>query len=133
MHPCVGDEVCIANMDLIIALDGSGSLRESGYDVLKNFAVMLVGKMRSVKYEREAVHVGVVQFGNGKLEKGKDDKGKEIDVISGGKLVSELSDDMDAVVKALDGTKWERGFTNMAQAFPTAEKITQNSGRAGAP
>jgi len=132
MHPCVGDEVCIANMDLIIALDGSGSLRESGYDVLKNFAMMLVGKMNAKKYGHEAVHVGVVQFGNGKLEKKKDNDGKEIDVISWGLLISELSDDMEGVAAAIEKTKWERGFTNMAQAFPTAEQITTNTGRAGA-
>jgi uncharacterized protein YegL len=120
-------------MDLIIALDGSGSLRESGYDVLKSFAVMLVGKMKAMSYEREAVHVGVVQFGNGKLEKKKDDKGKEIDVISAGKMISELSDDLDDVAAKIDKTKWERGFTNMAQAFPTAATITQNTGRGGAP
>merc|ERR1719324_1913012 len=88
--------------------------------------------MRSVQYEREAVKVGVVQFGNGKLLKKKDDTGKEIDIISAGKLVSELSDDLDAVAAAIDKTKWERGFTNMAQAFPTAAMINQNSGRASA-
>merc|ERR1719324_1209928 len=89
--------------------------------------------MRSVQYEREAVKVGVVQFGNGKLLKKKDDTGKEIDIISAGKLISELSDDLDDVASKLDKTKWERGFTNMAQAFPTAAMITQNSGRGGAP
>merc|ERR550537_1338886 len=88
--------------------------------------------MRSAKYGHGATNVGVVQFGNGKLEKKKDDKGKEIEVISAGKLVSELSDDMTEVAAAIDKTKWERGFTNMAQAFPTAAMITQNSGRAGA-
>jgi len=131
-HPCVGDEVCIANMDLIIALDGSGSLRESGYDVLKSFAAMLVGKMRSKMYGAEAVHVGVVQFGNGKLEKKKNEAGKEIDVISLGLLISELSDDLEDVAAKIAKTKWERGFTNMAQAFPTAEQISLNTGRAGA-
>merc|ERR550537_246167 len=89
--------------------------------------------MRSAKYGHGATNVGVVQFGNGKLEKKKDEAGKEIDVISPGKLVSELSDDLDAVAATIDKTKWERGFTNMAQAFPTAAMITQNSGRAGAP
>merc|ERR550537_538999 len=88
--------------------------------------------MRSAKYGHGATNVGVVQFGNGKLEKKKDDAGKEIEVISAGKLVSELSDDMTEVSAAIDKTKWERGFTNMAQAFPTAAMITQNSGRAGA-
>merc|ERR1719324_26419 len=88
--------------------------------------------MRSVQYEREAVNVGVVQFGNGVILKKKDEAGKEIDVISMGLLVSELSDDLDGVAAAIDKTKWERGFTNMAQAFPTAAMITQNSGRASA-
>merc|ERR1719324_1928602 len=88
--------------------------------------------MRSVQYEREAVNVGVVQFGNGVILKKKDEAGKEIDVITPGLLVSELSEDLDAVAAAIDKTKWERGFTNMAQAFPTAAMINQNSGRASA-
>merc|ERR550537_726876 len=88
--------------------------------------------MRSAKYGHGATNVGVVQFGNGKLEKKKDDAGKEIDVISPGKLVSELSGDLDDVAAKIEKTKWERGFTNMAQAFPTAAMINQNSGRGGA-
>lgn len=88
--------------------------------------------MRSQKYGHGATNVGVVQFGNGKIEKKKDDKGQEIDVITAGHLISELSDDLDSVAAAVGKTKWERGFTNMAQAFPTADMITQNSGRASA-
>ena len=38
-QPCVGDEICIANQDLVIALDGSGSLREDGFNTLKSYAL----------------------------------------------------------------------------------------------
>jgi hypothetical protein len=41
---CKGDEVCIAKQDLVLAIDGSGSLRESGYKILKDFAASLIDK-----------------------------------------------------------------------------------------
>merc|ERR1719333_666012 len=41
----------------------------------------------------------------------------------------ELDDDMEKVGKAIEGLQWEKGFTNMAQAFTAAEKIMMNSGR----
>ena len=43
-HDCTGDEICIAKQDLVLALDGSGSLRESGWKIPKDFAVGLIDK-----------------------------------------------------------------------------------------
>merc|ERR1719335_352761 len=49
--------------------------------------------------------------------------------ISAAKGVLELTDDIEKVKGAIEGLEWEKGFTNMAQAFTTAEKIMMNSGR----
>ena len=43
-HECTGEEVCIAKHDLVLAIDGSGSLRESVFKLLKNFAAGLIDK-----------------------------------------------------------------------------------------
>merc|ERR1719333_1434773 len=45
----------------------------------------------------------------------------------------ELDDDMEKVGKAIEGLQWEKGFTNMAQAFTAADKIMMNSGRKRVP
>ena len=34
---CVGDEIWMAMQDLVIAVDSSGSLRESGFETVKKF------------------------------------------------------------------------------------------------
>lgn len=124
-HPCVGDEMCIATMDLIIAIDGSGSLREEGYGVLRDFAAALARRMKGEAYGYEAVKLGVVQFGNGKIDPGG--------TITPGKQICDLGEDPEDVAKKIEGTVWEKGFTNMAQAFVTAEKMFMNGGRDGAP
>lgn len=40
---------------------------------------------------------------------------------------------MDKVAKSMRDTVWEKGFTNMAQAFSTAETIMMNGGRSDKP
>merc|ERR1719248_150919 len=67
VHDCNGDEICIAKQDLIIAIDGSGSMQEASFKVLKNFAATLVSKYQGEYYGAEAMKVGVVQFGNGEI------------------------------------------------------------------
>lgn len=124
-HECMGDEMCIAAMDFIVAIDGSGSLREKGYEVLKDFAARLVARFQGEKYGSGAAKVGVVQFGNGMIMKDR--------TISAAKLIHALDSDTEAVAAAIRKTEWEKGFTNLAQAFATAEMITRNSGRAEAP
>ena len=43
-HEWTGEEVCIAKHDLVLAIDGSGSLRESVFKLLKTFAAGLIDK-----------------------------------------------------------------------------------------
>merc|ERR1719181_1899064 len=46
VQDCVGDEICIAQQDLLIALDGSGSLRENGFRTIKTYALDLLAKYK---------------------------------------------------------------------------------------
>merc|ERR1719443_2097475 len=62
---CTGDEVCVANQDLIIAVDGSGSVRAGGFDILKKFVEKLLGRYQTMYWGGEAVKIGIVLFGNG--------------------------------------------------------------------
>merc|ERR1719478_1280640 len=64
---CVGDEICIAHQDLVIAVDGSGSVID-GFTTIKNYALALVEKYRANYFGGAAMKVGVVEFGNGIIE-----------------------------------------------------------------
>jgi Mg-chelatase subunit ChlD len=115
VQACHGDEVCVAKQDLVIAVDGSGSLRESGFDILKKFTKKLVNKMKQTAFGRSASQIAVIQFGNGKI---LPDGG-----ISVANTVQPLTEDLTAVKTAVDGLTWQKGFTNMAQAFTAAETV----------
>jgi len=122
---CVGDEICIAKQDLVIALDASGSLREKGYKVVKAFAETVTTKYQPKYFGEPAIKMGVALFGNGKL----------VDMASGGTTIEpainlqELTFDFEEVRKKIKETEWQRGFTNMAQAFVTADSILSEGGR----
>lgn len=113
---CVGDEICVAVQDLVIAVDGSGSLRQSGFEILKKFVTTLVKKYRTEYWGAPAVKIGLVLFGNGVI-------------MPDGKTVSpainaqKLTFDFDAVLSAVEGLPFKKGFTNMAQAFSMAEDM----------
>jgi len=122
---CVGDEVCIADQDLIIAIDGSGSLQEAGFGILKSWVNSLLGRYKTEYYGQDKVRLGIVLFGNGV-------------VMSDGKTVSPainsqpLTGDSAAVVKAVNDLPFKKGFTNMAQAFAMAGDMFDKGSRAGA-
>eukprot|EP00747_Dinoflagellata_sp_TGD_P133932 gnl/TRDRNA2_/TRDRNA2_175267_c2_seq36.p1 gnl/TRDRNA2_/TRDRNA2_175267_c2~~gnl/TRDRNA2_/TRDRNA2_175267_c2_seq36.p1 ORF type:complete len:639 (-),score=160.00 gnl/TRDRNA2_/TRDRNA2_175267_c2_seq36:198-1838(-) len=122
VHNCVGDEVCVATIDLIIAVDSSGSISAKGFDILKSFASSLLGRVKGMAYGNEAVKVAVVMFGNGKL----DDVTK---VVSDAEVIAPFSSDLDEVKGKLEGMKWAKGFTNMAQAFLKANQVITRSPR----
>jgi len=120
-HECNGDEICIAKQDLVLSIDGSGSLREYGFKILKNFAAEFVGKYRGKYFGFEDMRIGVVQFGNGEiLADGS---------IQNALMVEELTSDMDKVSAAIQGLAYTKGFTNMAQAFGVAERLLLLCGR----
>merc|ERR1719327_168254 len=120
-HDCHGDEVCVAKQDLVLAIDGSGSLRESGFKILKDFAIGLIDKYKGHYYGYEDMRIGVAQFGNGEIL----DDGTVSDAL----LIQPLENDMEKVKIALEGLEYKKGFTNMAQAFTLAEKMFLLNGR----
>lgn len=125
VHQCTGDEQCIAKQDLILALDGSGSLTEDGFGILRNFAVTLIAKYQTEYFGAAAMKVGVLQFGNGVvLEDGR--------TVSPAINVQPLTDDMALVKTGLENLPYKKGFTNMAQAFALAEVMYTAAGRKGA-
>jgi len=120
-HECSGDEVCIAKQDLVLAIDGSGSLQEDGFKILKDFAAGLIDKYKGSYYGFEDMRIGVAQFGNGEIL----DDGTVSDAL----LIQPMSNDMEKVKKAVEGLEFKKGFTNMAQAFDLAEKMFLLNGR----
>lgn len=125
VHKCTGDELCVANQDLIFAIDGSGSLQETGFDKLKTFALLFLTKYRSEYYGKTAVKIGVLQFGNGViLEDGR--------TVSPAINVQPLTADLTLVKTGIENLPFKKGFTNMAQAFALAEVMYTGGGRKGA-
>jgi len=114
---CVGDEICIAKQDLVLAIDGSGSLKQEGFDAVKKFALNLTAKYQNAYYGVEDMRVGLVLFGNGEYQ----DDG----TITPALQVAPITNDIASISTAIEGLLWQRGFTNMMQAFSTAEVMFQ--------
>mmetsp|Transcript_18855 Transcript_18855/g.49732 ORF Transcript_18855/g.49732 Transcript_18855/m.49732 type:complete len:371 (+) Transcript_18855:27-1139(+) len=112
---CVGDEICIARQDLVIALDGSGSLKQEGFDILQKFALNLTSRYQSVYYGHEDMRIGLVLFGNGEYF----DNG----TVAAALEVVPITSDLESVETAIQGLQWQRGFTNMMQALQAADNM----------
>jgi len=121
----VGDEICIANQDLIIALDGSGSVREDGFNILKTYALNLLSKYHSQYFGSGAMKVGLIEFGNGIIM-------PDGVTVSPAMNVHTISADLGSVKTSIEGMVQKKGFTNMAQAFALAETMYTAAGRKGA-
>lgn len=120
IQPCMGDELCVAQQDLILALDSSGSILEEGFKTMQKFAVDLTSRYRTEYFGLEAMKIGVVLFGNGDL---KEFHGNWI--ISPALKVQELTEDLSLVRMRIDQLTWQRGFKNLPQALSLAEVMLQ--------
>jgi len=115
----------VATQDLVIALDGSGSVRTDGFEKLKAFVEKFLSRYQTEYWGDAAVRLGIVTFGNGEImEDGK--------TVSPAELSQPLTGDMAKVVEVVKGLKFMRGFTNMAQAFSMAETAFIQGSRRGA-
>jgi hypothetical protein len=117
----VGDERCVAKQDLVIAVDGSGSVHADGFKLVKNFTGELLRRYKVEWHAEVAMQIGLVVFGNGAIE----DDGS----ISKAVLLRELSTDLQATKDAAAAMEHQKGFTNMAQAFVLARKLLTQKGR----
>jgi len=122
---CNGDEICIAYQDLIVAVDGSGSVREAGFDILKKYTAALMDRYQTEYFGDDAMKIGVVLFGNGIIM-------PDGVTVSPAINAQKLTFDMDAVHAAVEGMPWKKGFSNMAQAFAMAEDMFTKGSRRGA-
>jgi len=118
--PVPGPLLCIAQQDLIIAIDSSGSLKEFGFKTIQNFIHKLIDQYQAKYYGELAMQIGVVEFGNGRVE-------KDGTVTSAIEVVP-LTNNMDTVKTNIAAMKYQGGFTNMAQALVLAESMLK-SGR----
>jgi hypothetical protein len=120
-NECVGDEICIARQDLVISVDGSGSIKADGFKLVTNFTGELLKRYTTEYYGETTMQLALILFGNGVIE----DDGS----ISKATLLRELTTDMAATKQAAAAMEHQKGFTNMAQAFSLAEKLLQQRGR----
>jgi hypothetical protein len=125
---CIGDEICVAHQDLVMAIDASGSLRESGFEVVRTFSANLTARYMDMYYGKEMMKVGVVQFGNGQLVSQPDGS----TVAASALYIQGLTSDLGLVRTKIEELQWQRGFTNMAQAFQQADIMLGQTGRAEA-
>merc|ERR1711862_759378 len=102
----------------ILALDGSGSMGTSGFEAIKKFAAELTAKYKAEYYGMKAMKIGVMVFGQGKVE----DDG----TITPATTALPLSDDMAAVKTAIEGLTYQGGFTNLAQALALADIMLED-------
>ena len=109
----------LIDQDLIIDLDGSGSLQEAGFGILKSWVGKLLGKYKTHYYGQEKVRLGIVLFGNGVI-------------MPDGKTVSPAMDsqsligDKSTVSTPVATLPFNNGFANMAQASLESFGIIRN-------
>jgi len=125
VQDCVGDEICVAKQDLIIAIDGSGSLRETGFAGLKAYTLALLEKYRSDYRGVNAMKVGVIEFGNGIIM-------PDGVTVSPAMNIRALDSNLEEVKTSITAMVQKKGFTNMAQAFALAETMYTSAGRRNA-
>jgi hypothetical protein len=93
---------CVANQDVVLAVDVSGSLKQEGFDTMMTF----------VKDLTSLYHLGEGKTKIGVLEYSKE-----------GKIVAPLQNSMDELVPMLDKITFQRGVTDMAQGLSLAKTI----------
>jgi len=125
VQDCNGDEVCIAKQDLIIAIDGSGSVQAKGFKTLVDWVGVLLERYLTEYWGSEAVKIGIVLFGNGVIM-------PDGTTVSPAINAHKLSFDVDAIKASVSGLPFKKGFTNMAQAFAMAEDMFVKASRSDA-
>jgi hypothetical protein len=99
---CPPSPICVAMQDVVLAVDVSGSLKQSGFDTMMTF----------VKDLTSLYTLGVNETQMGLLEYSKE-----------GKIVSPLQNSMDELLPMIDKISFQRGVTDMAQGLTLAKTI----------
>jgi hypothetical protein len=99
---CPPAPICVAMQDVVLAVDVSGSLKQSGFDTMMAFVKDLVSMYT----------LGVNETQMGVLEYSKE-----------GKIVAPLQSSMEELVPMLEKISFQRGVTDMAQGLTLAKTI----------
>lgn len=99
---CPPAPTCIANQDVVLAVDVSGSLKQEGFETMMKF----------VKDLTSLYHLGEAKTKIGVLEYSKE-----------GKIVAPLQNEMDELAPMLDKITFQRGVTDMAQGLSLSKTI----------
>lgn len=126
---------------MIFAIDASGSIGAINFVKLRTFTGVLGSLFLGNAYGRGAVKLGLVVFGNGKLQSDPKDDARTAGAASLGGPSTAVSpaikvemDENHAQLThqnklwqaALVKQTWQRGLTNMAQAFSAAQSIFED-------
>lgn len=108
LAPCNAKEckpatpTCASKVDLVLVLDGSGSVTTEGWTKQAAFAKLLVGKL---KFGEEHAKVGLVQFS------------------TNAKMFQTLTATSGDVETQIGGMGWLKGSTNTAEALVVAREV----------
>jgi uncharacterized protein YegL len=108
---CDNNVVCGSKIDLVMLLDGSGSVRSKGFKQELDFADTLLSR---VHYGDDFAKAGVIMFS------------KKIEVRA------EMTFDKDALLSEVGSTSWPARTTNTAEGLSRALDILAAGGRASA-
>merc|ERR1719191_2546294 len=108
MEPCPDNLVCGSKVDLVIPMDGSGSVGYWGFEAERWFMLSLV---EHVEMGEDKGQIGVVLFSD------------EVEVKH------YLSTDKAATIEAIKGIEWPGDSTNTAMALATAMNVFTMGGR----
>jgi uncharacterized protein YegL len=108
---CPPNLVCDSEIDLMLLMDGSGSVGNKGFGKEKTFAEEFINRF---EVSSEQTEVGIISFSW---------------LITIGTQITDSTEDLMSVV---DTTEWEGASTNTAAALGTALEVLAASGRESA-
>jgi len=108
---CPPNLVCDSEIDMMLLMDGSGSVGNKGFGKEKKFAEEFINRF---EVSSEQTEVGIISFSW---------------LITIGTQITDSTEDLMSVV---DSTEWEGASTNTAAALGTALEVLAASGRESA-
>jgi len=108
MDPCPPNLVCNSKADIVIVLDGSGSVRTKGFKATKLFARKLVERM---EINENATKIGLIRFS------------KKVDVLE------HMTFDKDGLLSQIDSMSFPRRTTSTSLALSMALEVLKAGGR----
>jgi len=120
---CPQEINCIADMDVIIVLDGSGSMfwrygpKDRNWVLMKDFAKGLIGSSQMAEFDKEGKPSGGVRFGL-------------ITFAWDPVVVSQISNDKEKLMGDIDKMVWAKGGSYVGKALLNAKKLFQTGSTA---